>query len=388
MKKVLVLSAALLVLLAGIAAAQEDSQTEAFGSALGAKVRLLQLEASLERNIGIGDAVVAAIGEANSSADTGGLEAVLAEMAALGDEVGAASDNPGSGDEAARDFVDMKDDARELSKRFREEARSLVNPGELEGVRGRIGNITRQERKELKDELNRTRLEYNAQKLEDALGAIGASNPALVEQVRGGEAGMKEIKDFLKDAECNMTRKERHDAMLALQEQFAKGRVFANAVADKVRYNQLERVQKRMERRLDRADELNLSDGAKNRLQNRTGWVEGRMDDIRERVEVRVGRIGNTTAKRIENVDRLIGKVEDRGEKLSERIEERLEGGNLTGNRTEHLENRLGRVENRTDAIVDRLEDRKDEIEDKGQKLMDKAGNIGGNGNGGGGHDD
>jgi len=97
---------------------QTDNQTAAFSLGIGAKVRLLQLENSIDRNIMQGEAVLSAIKERNASADTSEPEALLAEMKVLRDEV--ASVTPAAGDEAARQFVELKEDAIELTKEFRE----------------------------------------------------------------------------------------------------------------------------------------------------------------------------------------------------------------------------------------------------------------------------
>jgi DNA repair exonuclease SbcCD ATPase subunit len=382
----LFVSAVLLVALAAAAAADDygvGNDTKAFTSTWGAKVRLLQLEASIDRNILAGNEIVSAIKEGNSSADTGELEGIIAELDALKTEVSEAAGDPGTGDDAAKKFVDMKNDAVELSREFRENARELLKGGDIEGLRKRVREITRSERKELQEEIKRTRCGYNAEKAGELFQAAGISDAGLVEKIQDCEAKVKDVKDAIKNATSNMNATERRQALQALREKVAKGNVFMNSVADKVRYNHLERVQTRLERRLEKAETLNLTEGAKLRLDNRTSWVADRMGKIEEAFAGRIARVGNVTAKKVERIEGLEEKLENRTDRREGHMEERLERVNLTDAQKNRTANKLEKIENHSEKILDKLEGRKDKAEENGQKLQEKLGNMLGNNAGG-----
>jgi hypothetical protein len=384
MKRILALSAALLVALAAAAAAEDDglgNETREFSSPLGAKVRLLQLEEALERNILWGEGIVSAIREKNSSADTADLEAILAQMRALRDEVNSTA--PEGGEEAAKRFVDMKDDALSLTKEFRDGARALISPGDIPGLRKRLGELKKGEFDEFKRRINQTRREYNAQKLGEILSAAGLSDPQLVDDVKAGTAGLKDVREFLRSSLGNMTKEDRRKAFQAVQEVNVKGNVFLRAVLDKVMERRLERVEDRVGKRLRRAQEANVSDDVLERLQNRSGWVERRLELVREQDEKWLARIGNWTEKTVGKLEDKIDKAENRSDKLEGRLEERLDG-NISDRRAGRIEDRLGRLGNRTNRIVERIEDRIGRVENRGDKWKERVDGSPGPGQGNG----
>jgi hypothetical protein len=384
--KLFVFSAILIVALAAAAAASDDgvgNDTKAFTSTFGAKVRLLQLEASIGRNILAGNEIVSAIKKSNSSIDTGDLEGIIAELDALKAEVSKAAENPETGNDAAKKYVDMKNDAIELSREFRETAGELFRGGDLEGLRKKVMEIAKGERSELLDEINKTRCRYNAEKAEELFSSAGISDARLVQKIRDCEATEKDIKDAIKNATTNMSATEKRNAFQALLENVAKENVFMNSVADKVRYKQLERIQNRLEKRLEKAEELNLTEGTRLRLQNRTVWVTGRMEKIEARFSSRISKVGNITTNEIKRIESLEKKLEKGTDKLENRLEKKLDGGNLTDEQEGKITGRLGKIENRTEKAVEKLEGRKANAEDNGQKLQEKLGNMLGNKAGG-----
>src|SRR3989344_6089538 len=70
---------------------ETSEETESMSSVSGAKVRLLQLEKAITRNIARGEAVIATIQEKNPEASVAGLKSILAELNVLKDEVAALS---------------------------------------------------------------------------------------------------------------------------------------------------------------------------------------------------------------------------------------------------------------------------------------------------------
>lgn len=70
-------------------------------------------------------------------------------------------------------------------------------------------------------------------------------------------------------------------------------------------------------------------------------------------------REGRALLSSIAGLERLIGRLEVR----EERLEDRLAAGNLSANETEHLEARLAKIEGHQDRMVDRLADKQERLE-------------------------
>jgi hypothetical protein len=357
-------------------------EVDAFHTTLGSEIRLLQLESSITRNIMWGEEIVAAIKEKNSSADTSELESIIVELKVLQSEV--ASITPSAGEEAAQKFVDIKEEAIQLTQEFRKTVHSMLKISDVEGLRKRLHELKLNETKAKVAGIHELQREFNAQKVNEIFSAIGLTNPQLIEEIKSGEAKLKDIKAYLKNATSNMSAEEKKQAFFALKEQVSKRNIFLRAVADKVQYKRLDRLQDRMEDRLHKAEDLNVSANVTKKLEKHIGQIENRIERIENRTEWKIEKIVDITAKRVEHVEGLIRKVENRSNKITERLEERLEEGNLSDGQKNRVENRIEKVENKTTQVQEKLEDRIETIKNKSERLQDKVGNHGsGNGNGG-----
>ncbi|MFZ2456285.1 MAG: hypothetical protein WAX07_07400 [Candidatus Altiarchaeia archaeon] len=348
---------------------QTDNQTAAFSLELGAKVRLLQLEAAIEKNVLWGERVIAAIKEKNASVDTSSLETLLAELKTLKDEE--ANTTPEAGDEAAKAFVDMRSDATEITKEFRELVKSLLKESDIQGMRRALGTVNSNKTRELARRINQTRHEYNAEKMAEILTAANITNTYLLEKVRNGSASPGEVKDALKDVLYNMSGKERKDAFNAIGEKNIKAKVFVRAVADKVAYKELERAEMRLDKRLNKTGHQNVSEQVRERLQNKTSIIERRMENIKNRTQGMIGHIGDMTDKKVEKLLDLSDKLEGAGERKTGRLEQRLNDSNLTDEQRNRIDEQISQFENKTDRMQERIEERINKTQGKGEHLMD-----------------
>ncbi len=363
-----------MLLLGAVAWAQEsdDGQEELdFSSGLGAKVRLMQLEAALERNIAWGEDIVSAV-EADGG-DAGGLSAILAEMRALKGEVAAIE--PGRGEEAAQEFVDIKATARELTREFRVEARGLLAPDEADGLRDALRERDRGENGNLSGEISRFRHEYNAERASDAFDLLGAPNQELVDAVKSGEASWGDVMKYVNGVIKGMDGQERKQAKTAFKEKDSQRVVFGRALSGMVRYRMMERLNQSMEERMEHADELNLTDEERERLEGRMENVSDRLERIRDHMEAVIDK---WVQKRTDNIERHVEMLENRTDKLTGRMEDRLSSGNLTGKQEDMLEDRLEKFQDRSDGMNGRMQGRLEDVEEKGNRMKGKFGISGG----------
>jgi len=216
----------------------------------GAQVRLLELEKSITRNILVGNQTIAAIKAGNSSANTTNLVSIIDKLIVLRNEVRTITVNETAmlnktSEELAQQFVDIKREAINLSKEFRDAARPLLKETDRQIIREYMKEIDRTELKNIDDEIRDARHRYNADLLNATFSHLGLNNSALLERVRNGDAKVGEIKNYVRDALRNETPKQRQQAMLKLREAEAKRNVYQEAVRARVLANQSERLNQR-----------------------------------------------------------------------------------------------------------------------------------------------
>ena len=262
------------------------TEATAFATNNGSKVRLLQLQKAIEKNILWGDSIIADVKAKNATANTTEAETILAELEALNREV--ASITPKAGDAGAKEFVDLKNDAIDLTKEFRDEIRKLLKEQEIQGMKKKLGERYWNETRELDEKIEQARNNYNAEVLEDVLAAANMSDPVLVAKVKAGQATTKEIKDALKEAYKNLNSSQKRIASIALKEKEAKRNVFMRSVADKVAENASKNAEKRIENRIKMAEKLSLPDAVKQKLHNREKVVDTRVLRIENRTRTMI----------------------------------------------------------------------------------------------------
>lgn len=270
-----------------------DDDVTAFTSDYGARVRLLQLEESITRNILWGREIVEKIKELNESADTSELEAILAELETLRDEV--AGTTPAAGEEGAKEFVDMKSDAINLTREFRDAVRELLSPGDIQGLRKRLGDIESEGLKNLRKEIREAIRNYNAERIAEILEEAGIDDPQLIEAIRAGNATRQEVAEALREANAGKGKAFR--LAYVLKEKKQKANVFMEAVRAKVKLNQTERIQSRIQVRLEQAGKkVNLSVKAAEKIQERIQSNERKLERLEEKLQEKTG--DNGTGKR------------------------------------------------------------------------------------------
>jgi len=378
MKRSFALAACALLMLGAVAWAQEsdDGQEELdFSSGLGAKVRLMQLEAAVERNILWGGEIVSAVED--KGGDAGGLSAILAEMKALKDEVAAIQ--PGGGEEAAKEFVDIKASARELTREFKVMARSMLTKEDADALRKTLKGKDRGEWSNLGGGVDSFRREYNAERVSEALGILGVTNKELVDRIKSGEANKGAVMKYVNGVVKGMSSDEKKQVRTALKERDTKRAVFGRALAQNVRFRLLERLNQSVERRLERADEFNLTDEERVRLEERRENVSERLERIKGHMEVIIDKWAQ---KKTANIEGQLEKLENRTDKLTGSIEKKLLSENLTDKEKQILEDRLVKFSNRSDVMKGKLQDRLDGVQEKSNKMNGKSGVSGGVGGG------
>ncbi|MCX6802174.1 MAG: hypothetical protein NT067_03595 [Candidatus Diapherotrites archaeon] len=254
-------------------------EIESMGSGIGAQVRLLQLEKSILKRVIAGEQAIEWIKANRPATDVNNLEAILAELKTVKDEVKAEYDSVkanGVDGNTVKAFVDLKNDARSLVKQFRDAGKDIVvEQGYKEFMKALEGDA---EVAALTSEIKEAAQEFNAQRLEEFFSKLEESQAGLIAKVRSGEITLKEAKDQIKEFLKGLDSAPKGKAFQWLKEAGAKKRVFGQAKAQEAKNQFLER---RVNRLQERIEDLNKNP--------RVGEVaQNIMDRVKERIQGRI----------------------------------------------------------------------------------------------------
>ena len=229
----------------------------------GAQIRLLQLEKAITKNIARGTEIIAALQELD--VNTTDLEAILAELELVKEEVQAADPNA---TDAVQVFIDLKADAIELSKEFRDTVRELVDEITLEALRERIREMTYKQMQNISAKIqNRIRL-FNRNQAQRIYKLFGETNMSL----QNGTVTREQLRQHMRTQLSNMSSEKRYNLYAELAQYKIRTRIQAHASID----NATEDFQERQEERLT------------NRLRNTQGGQTGVDERVKAAMEQRM----------------------------------------------------------------------------------------------------
>jgi len=224
--------------------AADEAETATMTNALGAQVRLLQLEKALAKSVITGEIVVEAIVKNHPEEDVSELNSILDEMELLVEEVQGMSAEGDAG-ELAQQYVDIKSAARGLAKEFREAVKGILTTED----RREIVEAGKETGKELLEELGEAirnaKREMNAYHVENVLAAMGTENPELIEQIANGKAELARVRENVRSAFGSLDSGEKTAALAKIREMKAKRNVSRKAALDKARERFTERKEVR-----------------------------------------------------------------------------------------------------------------------------------------------
>ncbi len=250
-----------LVMMSAAASAQDaetvDSTTlgeiRAMTTSYGAEVRLLQLEKSIERNILFGQDVIERAKEANESYDTSGLEALVEELGIIKDEI-AAIDPEGNLTDVVTAFIDLKNDARDITAQFRDEARALFEPGEIDGMRAQIGRAVEGNLTALSNRIRNAVRVHNAEMVTERLHEMGLNGTQLAQRLMNGTAGRSEVASQIRAMLQGVDAQKRQAAVQAVQMRMASNAVRAESAVQSALQGYGDRMQQRLSERIHQVE--------------------------------------------------------------------------------------------------------------------------------------
>ena len=284
MKKILgitmvLLLAASMVPLALADEAEDTQQDEVkiMNDQLGAQIRLLQLEKAIAKNILKGEEVVSVLKE--SEYDTTELEAILAELELLKGEVQSADPNSTN---ATQIFVDLKSDAVELTKDFKEALKELLEEKTIEELRERIREMVCEQVQNLSQQIQNRIRQFNRNQLHKIYEIIEETDSSLIDEYQNGNVTREQVKQQISKKINEMTKEKRYQVFSELKEGSIRERIQARVCVEDAAENFYERKEVRLTNRLRSAqniDDDQIRTEMEQRMQNRLNDMDNGGND-------------------------------------------------------------------------------------------------------------
>ena len=157
-----------------------------------------------------------------------------------------------SAEDAVKQFVDLKSDAIELSKEFRDTARELLGTEKSENLRNRIQQMKHEKLQQLKERIRKKIQEHNGEQIKKMCGILELDCESLREQLQSGEVTKSEIKNQIREKMQSMTQEQKKEKFAELKEEGVKRNVFRKAAVERARLNMGVRKQGRLSERINK----------------------------------------------------------------------------------------------------------------------------------------
>ncbi len=249
-------------------------QAEIMNNGIGAEIRLLQLEKAILRNIEKGEAILSYLND--SDVDLLELEAIIAELELLKQEVHSADFNA---TDAVRVFVDLKHDAVNLTKDFRETVRVFLNGSIIEQLQQRLRNMTGNQTKNLSNRIQAKIRQFNSNQFHEMFQLMEKNGSIVMNQYQNGSLTLSQLKQQFRYM-FNQTEKAKQFNVLSSVKQ------------EKIQHNM------RIQNRIQNAS-MGFQQRKTTRLMNRLHSIENPEDNLiyqqlMNRLQNKLNKIGNS----------------------------------------------------------------------------------------------
>jgi len=246
---------------------ETQKQVEIMNVSLGSEIRLLQLEKSITKNIIKGKEVVSIL--KGLELNTTYLEAILAEFEFLKEEVIDA--DPNSTD-AVQIFVDLKHDAVNLTKEFRDALKELLDDDTIEYLRERIREMTCEQAQNLSSKIQNKIKQFNRNQLHKLYQIMGENGSSFLNKYQNGTLTMEQVKQQIGKMVNQMTKEKRYEIFSQLKQNKIQKKIQAKICVQNVTDGFQTRKESRLTNRLQRSENMPdnpINEEMQERIRNR-----------------------------------------------------------------------------------------------------------------------
>jgi hypothetical protein len=247
---------------------------------LGAKIRVLQLKDSLIHQARAGNLIIEYLNNKNTSTED--LVTITAKFEGLIEEIDSMSIENKTAEELAKEFVAIKEEAKNLSSQFKETVSSSLSEEEKQELR-EILKKDKEENKEKNEKLRELVKEHNLEKTKEVLNRLGVDPTEIAEQLRSGNISLDDIKERIRNKFENHDIEKRENFKTEFREESQKIRIEAKERKDDLKEEtriKVENLRERLEERKEDLMEL--------RMKNEELRTEMRMKNEEMRAEMKI----------------------------------------------------------------------------------------------------
>ncbi|MFH1358438.1 MAG: hypothetical protein ABIH37_00955 [archaeon] len=259
---------------------QTQVETEIMDSSIGAQIRILQLQRQLQLKLLHMQAVVDVLNA--KSADTTALTGISEELKLLINE--AKTIPTTNTEEAVKQFVEIKLDAKDLVKQFREITSTLLTNEDKEALRLRIREINDSELQEIKNQIKDLNNGLNIERLRKTMQHMSIEDEALIAQVESGEITAKQAFEQLKEQHKALIQEKKQESRENFIQEKIQRRTQQIDKITEIKTNRLNTIQERLQERAQILEQKGF-ENASLRLQNRADEFENKIQNVEEKGE-------------------------------------------------------------------------------------------------------
>ena len=204
-----------------------DSETEheiqVMNNSLGARIRLLQLEKALLKNILKGNMTVQIL--KGLGVNTTELDAILEDLIDVLDAVRAA--DPDAND-SVQVFIQLKNESRNLTKQFRDTLHLILDEETINMIKEKLGNIDSDELKNCSMRIRHWVRQFNRNQLYRLFGLVGAVNTSLLDQYLNGNITLEQVRFHFYKMVNQMNKEKRFMIFSEIKEENIKNKIQAH----------------------------------------------------------------------------------------------------------------------------------------------------------------
>ena len=251
--------------------AETQEQVECMNNGVGAGIRLLQLEKSITTNIFKGEEIVSNL--TGLGFDTTELQAILVELGLVKEEVIAADPNA---TDAVQIFLDLKHDAVNLTRDFRETLKEILEDDAIEQLRQRVRAMVCEQAQNLSKSIQNKIRQFNRNQLHKVYQILGENGESVLSQYQNGTLTMTQAKQQLRKSVNQMMQEKRYDLFSQLKQEKIQNQIKAQNCVQNASEGFQTRQESRLQKRLQKSE--NMSDNPVN--EETAQRIRNRLDDI------------------------------------------------------------------------------------------------------------
>jgi hypothetical protein len=208
---------------------ETEHQIQVMNNSIGSRIRLLQLEKALIKNILKGNMTIQIL--KGLDVNTTQLQAILDNLTAVLNEVRAA--DPDANDSLEM-FIELKNESRNLTKQFRDALQVLLDEETISQIREQLRNVTSDELQNCSMRIRHWVRHFNRNQLYRLFALTGEVNISLLDEYLNGNVTLDQARQHFYKLVNQMTKEKRYMIFSEIKEENLKNKIHAHQAIEHI----------------------------------------------------------------------------------------------------------------------------------------------------------